>query len=70
MKVIYWKGGLVRNSEVSISWHNNILIAWETFFVFNIESRTTPTLHPRSIIMIEMQLQLALGLNRRVVNVR
>lgn len=70
MKVISWKGGLVRNSEASIRWHNTILIAWETFLVFNKESRTTPTLHLKSIMMIEMQLQLALGLNRRVVNVR
>lgn len=63
--------GLVRNSEASsIRWHNTSLIASETFFVFNIESRTTLTLHLRSIMMIEMQLQLALGLNRRVVNVR
>lgn len=70
MKEIYWKGGLVRNIEASIRWHNNIRIAWETFIVFNKESRSTPTLHLRSIMMIEMQLQLALGLNRRVVNVR
>lgn len=62
--------GLVRNSKASIRWHNTILIAWETFFVFNKESRTMPTLHLRSIMMIEMQLQLALGPNRRVVNVR
>lgn len=70
MKVIYWKGGLVRNSEASIRWHDNILVAWEIFFVFNKESHTTLTLHLRSKMMIEMQLQLALGLNRRVVNVR